>query len=58
MRDCADCPEMAALAAGSYRMGSPAQEDGHDNDEGLRHGVSIAAFAVGRYEVTVAQYLA
>lgn len=39
-------------------MGSPAQEADRDNDEGLRPGVRIAAFAMGRYEVTVAQYLA
>lgn len=56
--DCADCPEMVVLPAGSFRMGSPAQEAGHDRDEGLRHGVRIAAFALGRHEVTVAQYLA
>jgi formylglycine-generating enzyme required for sulfatase activity len=58
MRDCAQCPEVVALPAGTYRMGSPAQEPGHDRDEGLRHGVRIAGFAMGRYEVTVAQYLA
>ncbi len=57
LRDCAHCPEVVALPAGSFRMGSPAQEAGHDRDEGLRHGVRITAFAMGRYEVTVTQYL-
>jgi len=57
LRDCADCPELVALAAGTYRMGSPVQEAGHAQDEGLRRGVRIGAFAMGRYEVSVAQYL-
>ncbi len=58
LRDCAECPEVVALAAGSFRMGSPAEEADRGRDEGLRPGVRIAAFAMGRYEVTVAQYLA
>jgi formylglycine-generating enzyme required for sulfatase activity len=58
LRDCAGCPEVVVLAAGSFRMGSPAQEADRDRDEALRLGVRIAAFAIGRYEVTVAQYLA
>ena len=47
-----------SLPAGSYRMGSPADEHGHDITEGLRHGVRIPAFAIGRTEVTVAEYSA
>ena len=39
-------------------MGSPWQEADRDRDEGLRHAVRIPAFAMGRHEVTVAQYLA
>ncbi len=39
-------------------MGSPMKEPDRDKDEGLRHDVRIAAFAIGRHEVTVAQYLA
>lgn len=58
LQDCADCPVLVALSGGSYRMGSPQQEPNRDVDEGLRHGVRIAAFAIGQYEVTVAQYLA
>ena len=46
-RDCSDCPEMAVVPAGPYRMGS-------QNDQ---HGVTIGApFAVGRYEVTFAEW--
>jgi formylglycine-generating enzyme required for sulfatase activity len=58
LRDCADCPELVVVPAGSFRMGSPLQEPDRDKDEGLRHGVRIAAFALGRHEVTIAQYLA
>lgn len=58
LRDCVECPEMVALKAGSFRMGSPEQEANRNGDESLRHGVRIAPFALGKYEVTVAQYLA
>ena len=46
-RDCAECPEIVVVPAGSYRMGK----------EGQQHEVTIAApFAVGKYEVTFAQW--
>jgi len=52
-RDCPDCPEMVSLPAGSYRMGS----DAGDPSERPAHTVRIShAFAVGKYEVTVAQW--
>ena len=43
-RDCTDgCPEMVVVPAGAYMMGSPAGEEGRDNNEGCegcgeRHG--------------------
>ena len=57
-RDCAQlCPEVVVVPAGSYRMGSPANEAGRDADEGPVHRVTIGEpFAVGRYEVTFAQW--
>lgn len=55
-RDCATCPELVSLPGGRYRMGSPADEPEHDLTEGLRHGVRIPPFAIGRFEVTVAEY--
>ena len=56
-RDCAECPEMVVVPAGSYQMGSPSAERGRTEDEGPLHEVKIAApFAIGRYEVTVAQF--
>lgn len=57
-RDCATCPELVALPVGGYRMGSTLDDPEHQADEGPRPGVRIAAFAIGRTEVTVAQYQA
>ena len=52
--DCATaCPEMVVVPAGTFMMGSSAQEQGRQPDEGPLHSVSLPrAFAVGRYEVT------
>ena len=56
-RDCPECPEMAVVPAGSFRMGSPSWEQGRDDDEGPMHEVTFAApFALGVYEVTVAEF--
>ena len=56
-RDCADCPEMVVVPAGSFMMGSPSSEAGRDDDEGPRHRVTISApFAVGVHEVTRGQF--
>lgn len=52
-RDCADCPEMVAIPAGSFFMGSPKNENGHLESESPVHRVRIARpFALGRYAVT------
>ena len=56
-RDCDVCPEMVVIPAGSFLMGSPESEEGRSDDEGPVHRVTIPrAFAVGVYEVTVAEY--
>lgn len=57
--DCPDCPEMIMIPAGSLLMGSLDSEwtTAQDRHEGPRQTVRIAAaFAVGRFEVTVGQY--
>ena len=52
-KDCAICPEMIVAPAGSFTMGSPATEAGHDDKESPQHTVTIAKpFAVGRYAIT------
>lgn len=53
-RDCADiCPEMVALPAGRFMMGSSSTEADRESNEGPLHQVTFRnAFAVGKYEVT------
>ena len=67
-RDCAECPEMVVVPAGSFLMGWRESEDGQDWPAsalpmrryyfpGPVHPVSIAApFAVGVYEVTFSEW--
>ena len=56
-RDCAACPEMVVVAAGSFMMGSLASEEEWDSDEGPQHRVTIGLpFAVGVYEVTFEEW--
>ena len=58
-RDCPACPEMVVVPAGKFTMGSPAKEEGRQDDEGPQHEVALArAFAAGRSEVTRGQYRA
>lgn len=56
-QDCPDCPEMVAIPAGHFVMGSPTTEKGRFDSEGPQHPVSIRAFALGKYDVTVGQFL-
>jgi len=57
IRDCAECPEMVAVPAGSFSMGAPRTEAGSEDDERPVREVTISApFAVGVYEVTFAQW--
>ena len=56
-RDCPECPEMVVLPAGSFMMGSPASERGHNEDESPLHQVTIPVpFAIGKHEVTFAEW--
>jgi formylglycine-generating enzyme required for sulfatase activity len=58
-KDCPDCPEMVVVPAGSFMMGSPDNEEKHENDEGPMHKVTIAKpFAVGKFEVTLDEWSA
>ena len=47
--------EMVAIPGGTFTMGSPAVEEGRDNDE-LQHQVTVSSFKMGKYEVTQAEY--
>jgi formylglycine-generating enzyme required for sulfatase activity len=48
---------MVVVPTGSFIMGSSAAEEGHSPNEGPQRRVTIARpFAVGRYEVTFAEW--
>lgn len=49
-------PQMVSMPAGTFTMGSPDSEVRRGADEGPQHTVSLKAFAIGRYEVTFAEY--
>lgn len=49
-RDCPDCPEMVVLPAGSFDMG------GSDPLEQPVHSVNLKSFAMGKTEVTQAEW--
>jgi formylglycine-generating enzyme required for sulfatase activity len=62
-KDCAECPEMVVIPAGSFVMGvAPGEEE----REGLpdlfkghsvpQHGVNVRSFMLGKYEVTVGEF--
>jgi formylglycine-generating enzyme required for sulfatase activity len=56
-KDCPECPEMVAIPAGSFLMGSPKWERGRFSAEGPQHRVTLGAFALGKYDVTNAEFL-
>lgn len=56
-KDCAHCPEMVVIPAGSFTMGADkATTKGAKAYEGPPHEVTIRRFAIGRYEVTFAEW--
>ena len=57
--DCANCPYMRVVPAGSSAIGSPTSEPQRRRDEPIQQTVAIAKpFALGVYEVTVAEWAA
>ena len=55
-RDCPSCPEMVVIPAGAFLMGSPPGQ-GVEQTQPQRR-VRVKRFALGRYEVTRAEYAA
>ncbi len=55
-KDCVQCPEMVVIPGGSFLMGSLAGERGRVKDEGPQHRVTVRRFAMGKYELTFAQW--
>jgi formylglycine-generating enzyme required for sulfatase activity len=66
IQDCSDCPQMVVIPAGSFTMGSSAQEQALANAVGMpatqtsrespQHSVSIKSFAAGKYAVTKGEF--
>jgi len=56
-RECVECPEMTAIPAGRFVMGSPAGERGRFDSEAPQHEVSLRAFALGTYDITNEEFL-
>ena len=52
IKDCADCPEMVVIPAGSFEMGS------YDDASRPVHRVNIAGFLMGKTEITQGQWKA
>ena len=59
-RDCPDCPVMVVVPAGSFAMGAGAPANGWqpNADEYPQHVVTVPSFAIGKYEVTQAEWQA
>ena len=58
LEDCDVCPALVAIAPGRFLMGSPASEPGRQADEEQRWVTIGRAYAIGKYEVTQAQWRA
>ena len=68
IKDCADCPEMVVIPAGSFTMGSSAAEQALANSAGLeanitsrenpQHRVNIRSLAAGRYAISKGEFAA
>jgi len=50
--------EMIAIAAGAFMMGSPEDELERNSSEAPQHEVNVAAFFMGKYPITQAQWKA
>lgn len=58
-KECAQCPEMIVVPAGSFTMGSRDNEKGRYETEGPQHVVTFGRpFAVGKFHVTVDEFTA
>ncbi|MEH2305237.1 caspase, EACC1-associated type [Nostoc sp.] len=48
--------EMVEIPAGSFKMGSPPNENGRAENENPQHVVNVPTFSIGKFEVTQEQY--
>jgi len=52
--DCSTCPDMIVIPHGAFMMGSPSSEMYRGAE--TQHRVTIPSFALGKHEVTFAQW--
>lgn len=57
-KDCADCPGLITIPAGSFSMGSSAGTPQADASESPSHLVNVASFEIGQDAVTRSQFSA
>ena len=57
-RECPQCPVMVGMPAGRFVMGSPVSEAGRFESEGPQRIVAVKAFAMAKYAVSSAEFLA
>ena len=56
-QECETCPRMVVIPAGKFLMGSPPDEKDRMDNEGPLHEVTLSRpFAVGKFEVTFAEW--
>jgi formylglycine-generating enzyme required for sulfatase activity len=56
-KECANCPVMMVVPAGSFTMGSPPNEPGRTSAESPQHTVELSRqFAVGQFAVTFEEW--
>lgn len=55
-RDCADCPEMVIIPAGTFSIGISINDSGHTTLESPEQRVTIRQFAAGKFDVTRKQW--
>ena len=56
-KECAQCPEIVVVPAGSFVMGSPDSEEGRIEEEGPQHRVTFGkSFGVGKFAVTFEEW--
>ena len=55
-QDCAECPAMVTVPAGTFTMGAPESEPWGNDDERPQRTISISAFAASAHEVTFAEW--
>jgi formylglycine-generating enzyme required for sulfatase activity len=50
--------DMVAIPEGTFEMGSPETEEGHEDDESPQHLVTVQPFFLGKYPITQVQWQA